>query len=60
MDDIVIVSAARTPVGSFNGALSTIHAHNLGAIALQAAMSRAGLAAGGHRRIDLRPGAGSR
>src|ERR1700675_2532587 len=44
MDDIVIVSAARTPVGSFNGALSTIHAHNLGAIALQAAMSRAGLA----------------
>jgi len=43
MDDIVIVSAARTPVGSFNGALSTIHAQNLGAIALQAAMSRAGL-----------------
>ncbi len=43
MDDIVIVSAARTPVGSFNGALSTIHAHNLGAIALQAAVSRAGL-----------------
>ena len=38
MDDIVIVSAARTPVGSFNGALSTIHAHNLGAIALQAAI----------------------
>jgi len=35
MDDIVIVSAARTPVGSFNGALSTVHAHNLGAIALQ-------------------------
>jgi acetyl-CoA C-acetyltransferase len=44
MDDIVIVSAARTPVGSFNGALSTIHAQNLGAIALQAAMSRAGIA----------------
>src|ERR1700753_1727710 len=43
MDDIVIVSAARTPVGSFNGALSTIHAQNLGAIALQAAMSRAGI-----------------
>ena len=43
MEDIVIVSAARTPVGSFNGALSTIHAHNLGAIALQAAMSRAGI-----------------
>ncbi|MGD0106138.1 MAG: acetyl-CoA C-acetyltransferase [Rhodopila sp.] len=41
MDDIVIVSAARTPVGSFNGALSTVHAQNLGAIALQAALSRA-------------------
>jgi acetyl-CoA C-acetyltransferase len=46
MDDIVIVSAARTPVGSFNGALSTIHAHNLGAIALQAAMSRVGIEPG--------------
>src|SRR4051795_4602332 len=46
MDDIVIVSAARTPVGSFNGALSTIHAHNLGAIALQAAMARAGIEPG--------------
>ncbi len=45
MDDIVIVSAARTPVGSFNGALSTLHAQQLGAIALQAAISRAGIAA---------------
>jgi acetyl-CoA C-acetyltransferase len=45
MDDIVIVSAARTPVGSFNGALSTVHAQNLGAIALQAAISRAGVEA---------------
>ncbi|HET6609131.1 MAG TPA: acetyl-CoA C-acetyltransferase [Rhodopila sp.] len=43
MDDIVIVSAARTPVGSFNGALSSMHAQQLGAIALQAAMSRAGV-----------------
>ena len=31
--DIVIVSSARTPVGSFGGALSTIAAHDLGAIA---------------------------
>ncbi len=45
MDDIVIVSAARTPVGSFNGALSTLHAQNLGSIALQAAFTRAGLEA---------------
>lgn len=43
MDDIVIVSAARTPVGSFNGALSTLSAHELGAVALQAAFARAGV-----------------
>ena len=40
-NSVVIVSAARTPVGSFNGALSTVSAHALGAIALKAAMSRA-------------------
>ncbi|MGE4253373.1 MAG: acetyl-CoA C-acetyltransferase, partial [Parvibaculaceae bacterium] len=38
---IVIVSAARTPVGSFNGALSSLPAHALGATALKAAMARA-------------------
>ncbi|MBL8908157.1 MAG: acetyl-CoA C-acetyltransferase [Rhizobiales bacterium] len=38
---VVIVSAARTPVGSFNGALSTLPAHALGAVALKAAMERA-------------------
>ncbi len=43
MEDIVIVSAVRTPVGSFNGALSTVHAQNLGAIALQAAFAQAGV-----------------
>ncbi len=46
MDEVVIVSAARTPVGSFNGALSSVHAHELGATALQAAISRAGLEPG--------------
>ena len=46
MDDIVIVSAARTPVGSFSGALGTLSAHELGAIALQAAFERAGVEAG--------------
>jgi acetyl-CoA C-acetyltransferase len=45
MDDIVIVSAARTPVGSFNGALSSVHAQQLGAVALQAALSHAGIEA---------------
>ncbi|MFO0991125.1 MAG: acetyl-CoA C-acetyltransferase [Hyphomicrobiales bacterium] len=38
---VVIVSAARTPVGSFNGALSSLPAHALGAVALKAAMERA-------------------
>ena len=41
MDDIVIVSAARTPVGSFSGVLGSTPAHALGTIALQAAMARA-------------------
>ena len=41
MEDIVIVSAVRTPVGSFNGGLSSVPAHNLGAIALRAAFERA-------------------
>ena len=38
---VVIVSAARTAVGSFNGALAALPAHELGAIALKAAMARA-------------------
>jgi acetyl-CoA C-acetyltransferase len=44
-DDIVIVSAARTPVGSFNGALSTLPAHDLGKLAIEAAIGRASVAA---------------
>jgi len=43
MSDIVIVSAARTPVGSFNGALSSLPASELGKIAIQAAVERAGI-----------------
>ncbi len=41
---IVIASAARTPVGSFNGSLSSLAAHDLGKIAIQAVMERAGVA----------------
>jgi len=44
MSDIVIVSAARTPVGSFNGALASLPAHELGKIAIMAAVERAGIA----------------
>jgi acetyl-CoA C-acetyltransferase len=45
-DDIVIVSAARTPVGAFNGAFANLPAHELGKIAIQAALKRAGVAPG--------------
>ncbi|HZZ66532.1 MAG TPA: acetyl-CoA C-acetyltransferase [Phenylobacterium sp.] len=44
MSDIVIVSAVRTPVGSFNGALASLPAHELGKVAIQAAAERAGIA----------------
>ena len=45
MRDIVIVSAARTPVGSFNGALASLPAHELGRVAILAAIERAGISA---------------
>ena len=45
MTDVVIVSAARTPVGSFNGALASVAAHDLGTIAIKAAIERAGITA---------------
>jgi acetyl-CoA C-acetyltransferase len=43
MSEVVIVSAVRTPVGSFNGALASLPAHELGKIAIQAAIERAGI-----------------
>ena len=46
MSDVVIVSAVRTPVGSFNGALSSLPAHELGKVAITAAVERAGIASG--------------
>ena len=42
-ESIVIASAARTPVGSFNGALASFAAHELGAVAIRAALERAGV-----------------
>jgi acetyl-CoA C-acetyltransferase len=42
-DDVVIVSAARTAVGSFNGAFANTPAHELGAVAIKAALERAGV-----------------
>ncbi len=41
--DIVIVGAARTPVGSFSGSLSGVPAHKLGEVAIRAALERAGV-----------------
>ncbi|MFA6154805.1 acetyl-CoA C-acetyltransferase [Mesorhizobium sp.] len=42
---IVIASAARTPVGSFNGAFATTPAHELGAVVIRELLSRAGVEA---------------
>ena len=46
MTDIVIASAARTPVGAFNGAFASMPAHALGTIAIKAALERAGIEGG--------------
>lgn len=43
MDNIVIVSAVRTAIGSFNGALAPVSAVDLGSIVLREAMARAGI-----------------
>jgi acetyl-CoA C-acetyltransferase len=42
-DDIVIVSAARTPVGAFNGAFGSLPAHELGKVAIAESLKRAGI-----------------
>ena len=43
-DPIVIVSAARTPMGSFQGDFANLAAHDLGGVAIKAAVERAGIA----------------
>ena len=45
-ETIVIASAARTPVGSFNGALASLPAHELGRVAIKAAIERANIEPG--------------
>ena len=42
-DHVVIVSAARTPMGSFQGAFSDLSAANLGAHAIKAVLQRSGV-----------------
>ncbi|MCB0232119.1 MAG: acetyl-CoA C-acyltransferase, partial [Anaerolineae bacterium] len=41
--EVVIVGAARTPIGKFQGAMSTVSAPELGATAIRAAVARAGI-----------------
>jgi acetyl-CoA C-acetyltransferase len=43
MTDIVIASAARTPIGAFSGGLSSVPAHYLGEVVIRAALARAGV-----------------
>lgn len=40
LDDVVILAAVRTPIGSFNGSLSALKAHQLGAAAIKSALSK--------------------
>ena len=51
--DVVIVSAARTPVGSFLGALSELTAAQLGTVAIKAALERAGVVPGAVDEVIL-------
>ena len=46
MTEIVIASAARTPVGAFNGAFASVPAHALGTVAIKAALERAKIEGG--------------
>jgi len=45
MKEVVIVSAVRTPIGSFGGALSGVSAPKLGAVAISGALKKAGISA---------------
>ena len=53
MDEVVIVAAARTPVGSFNGAFGGLPAHKLGEVAVRAALARAKIEAGDVSEVIL-------
>jgi acetyl-CoA C-acetyltransferase len=53
VNEVVIVSAARTPVGSFLGSLGAVPAHDLGAHAIKAAVERAGLQASDVNEVIL-------
>ena len=46
MNDVVIAAAVRTPIGAFNGGLSSVPAHYLGQVAIEEAMRRASVESG--------------
>jgi acetyl-CoA C-acetyltransferase len=53
MQDVVILSAARTPIGTFQGALASKKAPELGAVALKGALEKAGLEPGDLEQVYL-------
>ncbi|HEX3130665.1 MAG TPA: acetyl-CoA C-acyltransferase [Thermoanaerobaculia bacterium] len=53
MDDVVILSAARTPIGAFQGALAGFPAHALGARAIASAVERAGLSPEDVQQVNM-------
>ena len=60
MTEIVITAAKRTPVGSFLGAFACTPAHELGRVAIEAALDAGGRRAGRSLRSHPRPGADRR
>ena len=50
-DDVVIVGAARTPVGAFNGAFGSLPAHELGRVAIAESLKRAGVEGSRFRHV---------
>lgn len=53
MDDVVILSAARTPIGAFQGALAGFPAHALGARAIASAVERSGLSPEDIQQVNM-------
>ena len=53
MQDVVILSAVRTPIGAFQGALAAVPSPALGAAALEAAIARAGVAPGDVEQVYM-------
>ncbi len=52
-ETIVIASAARTPIGSFNGSLASLPAHELGKVVIKEALERGGIAPGDVSEVIL-------